>query len=246
LTRLQSAVHQANAATESKSRFLANVSHEIRTPLGAIMGFLDLIKINVYDPDEILKYSAVIERNSSQLLRLIDDILDLSKVEAGQISIENIEFSLINLIADCVSLMGFRAREKGIGFALKLDSKLPVTVCSDPTRIRQILNNVIGNAIKFTERGGVELTVAFADGLLTLKVQDTGRGISEQQRVTLFRAFQQADDSITRLFGGTGLGLILTRNLAEAMGGSFELAQSQLGEGSTFVVRLKMPLSADI
>ncbi len=240
----ESARAQAEVASTSKSQFLANMSHEIRTPLGAIMGFLDLLKMSSNSPQDIKNYIDVIDRNSSHLLRLIDDILDLSKIEAGRMSIEEIEFSLADVIADCTSLMGYKARDKGVLFILKLMTPIPTRVISDPTRVRQILTNVVGNAIKFTEQGRVDLIIDLADDNLIIKVVDTGVGISEENRKKLFMPFAQADASTTRDFGGTGLGLVLTRHLTEAMGGSFTLEESTPGAGSTFVARIKIKSAA--
>ncbi|MBC7458578.1 MAG: PAS domain-containing protein [Bdellovibrionaceae bacterium] len=234
----------AERANLAKSQFLANMSHEIRTPLGAIMGFSELIKENGLGRVEREEYISVIERNSSQLLRIIDDILDLSKVEAGMMLIENIEFSLPEALTDFSSLMGFKAREKGIRFSSKANTVLPSTIFSDPTRLRQILMNVVGNAIKFTDQGFVELRVGFKDDYLEFEVQDTGRGISPDQEKNLFQPFTQADASTTRKYGGTGLGLVLTRSLAEALGGEFILKQSELGLGSIFLVRIKATATA--
>lgn len=242
--KLDEARASAERANSAKSQFLANMSHEIRTPLGAIMGFSELIKENGLGRVEREEYVSVIERNSSQLLRIIDDILDLSKVEAGMMLIENIEFSLPEALTDFSSLMGFKAREKGIRFSSKAQTILPSTIYSDPTRLRQILMNVVGNAIKFTDQGFVELRVSFKDDYLEFEVEDTGRGISPDQEKNLFQPFTQADASTTRKYGGTGLGLVLTRSLAEALGGQFILKQSELGRGSIFLVRIKATATA--
>jgi CheY-like chemotaxis protein len=182
----------------------------------------------------------VIERNSQHLLRIVDDILDLSKIEAGKMVFEHIEFSLPDLLSDFASLMGLRARDKGIDFALKITSPIPALVISDPTRFRQILNNIVGNAIKFTERGQVELSVSYEDKFLKIQVKDTGRGISQEQADRLFQAFVQADETTTRKFGGTGLGLVLTKRLASAMGGDFYLKESALDVGSVFIASIKI------
>mgnify|MGYP006077431661 CR=1 FL=1 len=243
---LQEARLVADRANAAKSQFLANMSHEIRTPLGAIMGFASLLKDDGLKKEERDSFSSVIERNSSQLLRIIDDILDLSKVEAGMMLIEHIEFSLPEMLTDFSSLMGFKAREKGIGFASKAVTTLPSLVTTDPTRLRQILINVVGNAIKFTERGHVEMCVAYKDGFLEFEIEDTGRGISPEQEQNLFQPFSQADSSITRKFGGTGLGLVLSRSLSEALGGSFDLKRSVLGQGSTFVVRIAVTMKPNV
>ena len=239
---MRDAKERAELASAAKSSFLANMSHEIRTPLGAIMGFVSLIKDEGASPQTVGNYINVIERNSTQLMRIIDDILDLSKVEAGMMVIEHIDFSLVELLSDFASLMGFRAREKGIVFELKATTELPDVVNSDPTRIRQILTNIVGNAIKFTDSGSVTLRVSYENDHLTFDVTDTGRGIAQDQVARLFQPFSQADSSTTRKYGGTGLGLVLTRRLSEALGGAFNLNSSEEGVGSRFVSRIAVRL----
>ena len=237
---LKEAKDRAERASAAKSQFLANMSHEIRTPLGAIMGFASLLKDPSLGRQEQDGFISVIERNSTQLLRIIDDILDLSKVEAGMMLIERIDFSLPEMLTDFSSLMGFKAREKGIDFSSRAGTPLPKIINSDPTRLRQILMNVVGNAIKFTDAGRVELRCSYEDQVLTFEVEDTGRGVSPEQARSLFQPFTQADTSITRKYGGTGLGLALARSLAEAFGGRFTLERSELGKGSMFSIRIKV------
>lgn len=234
----------AESANSAKSAFLANMSHEIRSPLGAIMGFSDLLKADDVTKDDIKQYVAVIDRNSNHLLRVIDDILDLAKVESGKMEIEHIDFSLQELLEDFSTLMGYRARDKGIEFEILLSEQVPSIVNSDPTRLRQILNNAVGNAIKFTDRGRVTLSVSYTDKKLNFAVIDTGVGIADDQIDKLFQPFQQADASTTRKFGGTGLGLTLTRKLADALGGTFILKSSALGKGSVFVATIAVDITS--
>ena len=235
---LEESTEGAEKANSAKSVFLANMSHEIRSPLGAIMGFADLMKGADVSRDDLANYIAIIDRNSRHVLRIVDDILDLSKVEAGKMLIEQIEFSLKDMLADFISLMGLKARDRGIDLELNIPHAIPEHIISDPTRMRQILTNVVGNAVKFTERGRVTVTVRFHDHTLEFEVVDTGVGLTTAQADTLFQAFQQADVSTTRRYGGTGLGLLLTRRIAEAMGGAFDLKSSEVGVGSTFVASL--------
>ncbi len=236
---------EALRASNAKSAFLANMSHELRTPLGAIMGFIDLLKDPVLAKDEFANYVSIIDRNSHHLLRIIDDILDTTKVESGKMLIENTDFSLIEFVADFSSLAGIKARENNLIFEFKADSLLPEFVRTDPTRLRQILSNVVGNAIKFTQKGRVELAVKYDENYLEFRVTDTGRGISKEQTEHLFHAFAQADSSYTRKFGGTGLGLLLTKKLSQALGGDFRLVESFPDKGSTFEVSIPVTLPAE-
>ncbi len=241
-TDLQQAVQIAERANSSKTQFLANMSHEIRTPIGAILGFTDLMKNPANTTEENRNYMIIVERNSKQLLRLIDDILDLSKVEAGKMSFESIPFSLAETLADVTSIMEFKAAEKGIGFKFSASTLFPDMICSDPVRLRQILTNVAGNAIKFTDKGHVEFIISFANPILKFIVKDTGVGISKAQAAKLFQPFTQADTSTTRKYGGTGLGLILSKRLAESLEGKLELFESKESFGSTFLIEIKSPL----
>lgn len=245
LDEVKSSKLVAESANDAKSAFLANMSHEIRTPLGSIMGFIGLMRNPELTNLDLNKYISIAERNSEQLLRIIDDILDLSKVEAGKLVVENIDFNLTELLADIASLMEFRAQENGIKFHIQAKTELPEVVNSDPTRIKQILMNAVGNAIKFTLKGVVELQVSYINSRLKFAIIDSGVGISEKQATQLFQPFTQADISTTRKYGGTGLGLTLTKRLCETMNGEFYLQKSQLGVGSTFIATVKVDLVCD-
>lgn len=246
LRDLNRAKDDAEKANRAKSEFLANMSHEIRTPIGAILGFLELSRGSEDDPEKLQAYMGVVERNSNHLLRLIDDILDLSKVEAGKMTIETIKFDLTDLMMDIQSSFEFKAIEKGIRFHLKVLGKIPKTISSDPVRLRQILSNIIGNAVKFTNQGSVEVEMFYTAPFLSFVVRDTGTGISEAQRAKLFQPFSQADTSTTRRFGGTGLGLVLSKRLAQALGGDLELTDSYLGAGSTFTIHVRPQLKNNV
>ncbi|HVK62029.1 MAG TPA: response regulator [Bdellovibrionales bacterium] len=243
LNDLKKSKADAEKANTAKTRFLANMSHEIRTPIGAIIGFIDLLKSHENSREDISKYMAIIDRNSHQLLRLIDDILDLSKVEAGKLVIEQIAFKLTDLLADLGSIMSFKAAEKGIVFRTIIETLIPDEIISDPGRIRQILSNIVGNAIKFTARGSVELRVAFKNGALEFLVADTGVGLTTSQAAKLFQPFVQADTTTSRRFGGTGLGLVLSRGLAQSMGGNLTLMESTEGQGSVFKIEIRADLT---
>ncbi|HET9240060.1 MAG TPA: response regulator [Oligoflexus sp.] len=235
----------AEAANQAKSLFLANMSHEIRTPLNSIMGFMELLFDKTYSEEEKVQFAGAIRRNAQLLLQLIDDILDLSKVEAGKIDFERIPCSLSVLMRNIELLLEHKAKEKGIFLRIHSEEGVPDSITTDPTRLQQILINVISNAIKFTSRGGVSVKLMgkalpeSREYLLEILVQDTGRGIPKENREHLFKPFSQADSSTTRKYGGTGLGLILSRRLAVALGGNVELVQSEPNCGSTFSIAIK-------
>lgn len=239
----------ADAANQAKTNFLANVSHEIRTPIGAIIGFSELLLTSNQSQQDRLAWGAKIRNNSNHLLRLIDDILDLSKVEAGKLSIEINRVDLKKLLSDVYSAAKERASEKTIKLEFNLAQPMPRYIFSDETRLAQILINIVGNAIKFTNEGYVKLRVGWfsfifpefkpsptSPDLICFEVSDTGIGVSEEQISNLFLPFSQADASYTRLFGGTGLGLALSRNLARELGGDLILCKSELGKGSIFKI----------
>ncbi len=223
----------AESASQAKSDFLANMSHEIRTPMAAILGYVDILLRQVSEPDDV-ECLRVIQRNGVHLLEIINDILDLSKIEAGRLQLETVPLSLEVVLGEVMSLMNVRAVEKGLDLRLEFAGSVPRTIASDPTRLRQVLMNLLGNAIKFTEQGAVVLVVCMRqEQLLEISVSDTGIGISEEQLEQLFQPFTQADTSVTRRFGGTGLGLIISQKLIEMLGGTIEVS-SIPGQGSTF------------
>ncbi len=241
---LVSAREQSEAANLSKSAFLANMSHEIRTPMTAILGYVDLLD----EPGEIssskeLSASAIqtIRTNAKHLLTVINDILDMSKIDAGRMTVERINVSPLHILEQVASLMNPIAKGKGIEFATHCDTPIPNLIQTDPTRLRQILINLVGNAIKFTEVGRVDIHVSLDKKLnqLTFRVVDTGIGMTEQQTelVRKFQPFTQADGSMSRQFGGTGLGLRISDVFANLLGGSIEV-QSELGVGSSFILRI--------
>jgi signal transduction histidine kinase len=229
----------AESANVAKSNFLANMSHEIRTPLGVILGFSTMLKESGIGQTEREQYVETILRNGNALTKIIDDILDLAKVEAGQVEIEDIPFSLYDLMIEAIDIFKDKAKLKGIFLLLEIEKDVPTRICSDPTRIRQILINLVGNALKFTSEGGVRVCVGSAMGpkgilRITIDVKDSGIGLSEEQRAKLFQPFVQADNTTTRKFGGTGLGLVLSQKLSCALGGSLEITKCGVGEGCTF------------
>ncbi len=242
------ALNSLQAASRAKSEFLANMSHEIRTPLTAILGYTDLLLEdtgNSGGKERLKENVATIKRAGEHLLTIVNDILDLSKIEAGKFRIEQVECNLPVLLLEVAALMNSRAVAKGLTLKLRLVSKIPQQVCTDPTRLRQILLNLVGNAVKFTDHGGVEISVAVVDQqankMLQIDILDTGMGMTPVQAADLFKPFSQGDGSVTRRFGGTGLGLIICRRLAGLMGGLINLEQSALGEGSLF--RLTVPIT---
>ena len=236
---LKNAKAEAERANHLKSAFLANMSHEIRTPLGAILGFADLLRDPNVSEMERSAFIDVITRNGQQLSHIINDILDLSKVEAGHLSVESIETKPTEIVRDVLSLLAIKAKQKDIILRSEIDSSVPDAMMTDPVRLSQILTNVIGNAIKFTKLGSV-LTRVFADtSHVHFEVTDTGVGISSQDAAKLFQVFSQADLSITRKYGGTGLGLALSRKLAQALGGDVQLTKSERNKGSTFLISVE-------
>ncbi len=236
--RLQSAQHLAEAANRAKSDFLANMSHEIRTPMTAILGYSDLIASRLQDPDD-MQCIETIRSNGRFLVEIINDILDLSKIEADKMELAVERVSPDAIIADVMSLLDMRAREKNITLTAEVHGELPETIRTDPVRLRQILLNLLGNAIKFTEEGAVRLVARLdtARSRLLFDIIDTGIGIHADHLPRLFQPFMQADASVTRNHGGTGLGLAISKRLALLLGGEL-MVESRAGEGSKFTVEI--------
>ena len=234
---------EAEAANQAKSAFLANMSHEIRTPMNAILGFTELLRRGVsQSEEENRRHLETVYSSGKHLLNLINDILDLSKVESGRFELESIEFNPYQVIQEVVRVLGVKAREKGIALDLHIEGEVPSAINSDPGRLRQIVTNLVGNAIKFTDQGSVDVWVQAqnADGQVDFRfdITDTGVGMSAEGQSRIFEAFVQADSSVTRKFGGTGLGLAISRKFARALGGDITV-ESEIGQGSRFMVQLR-------
>jgi signal transduction histidine kinase/ActR/RegA family two-component response regulator len=242
---LLAAKRAAEDASQMKSRFLANMSHEIRTPLGAVLGFAELLTASDLSPAQRNELIEKIKRHGVILTNVVNDILDFSRAESGRLQIERIKIDLRELLSDVLSAPTLIAKEKGLRLGISSEGPIPRFIMSDPTRLKQILSNLIGNAIKFTNQGSVECHIKFqptplqatspeTKNRIIFFVRDTGRGLSEKEAAGLFMPFIQADTSTTRKYGGTGLGLALARDLARALGGDVRLIDYAEGRGCTF------------
>jgi len=240
---LQVSKEVAEAASRAKGDFLARMSHEIRTPLNAVLGFTDVLRRGLEESEVARReYLDTIHTSGKHLLDLINDVLDLSKIESGRLEIERIRCSPLQVASEVVAVLRARAAQKGIGLALRSAGKVPETILTDPGRLRQVLMNLAGNAIKFTERGTVEIVLRFdskpTPSVIAFDVIDTGIGIPPEGQQRIFEPFTQADSTITRRFGGTGLGLAISKQFAEALGGGITL-RSAKGKGSVFTATVE-------
>lgn len=242
---LQKGRDEAESANKVKSEFLANMSHEIRTPLNGMMGMLDLLLMSD-TTEEQKEYVRMAKLSAESLLKVINDILDFSRIEAGKISLTNVPFDIRALTAEIVKINTVLAEKKGLRIQYAFARGIPRRLAGDPDRLRQILNNLIGNAIKFTNHGQIRIDVRKTGGTrqkvdLEYRISDTGIGISAEKMSQLFKRFSQADGSLTRRYGGAGLGLAISRELAEMMGGGIQ-AESEIGRGSTFCLTVSFGL----
>ncbi len=241
---------KATLATKAKSQFLANMSHEIRTPMTAILGFSENLRDGGLTNSEAADAIATIHKNGEYLLSIINDILDMSKVEAGKMEVEHITCSPHRVIEEVISLMQGRSKMKGLALNVEYIGSIPATIQTDPTRFKQILINIMGNAIKFTSEGGVRLIVRFVpatedcrnrksiEPCLQFDILDTGVGMTAEQTSNLFQAFSQADSTMTRRFGGTGLGLAISKQIAQMLGGDITIVDTEPGSGTRFRITI--------
>ncbi len=243
MDRLRLEREMAQAANREKSEFLANMSHEIRTPMNAIIGFTDIL-LDTETNSKRKEQLGIIKNSGQTLLELINDILDFSKIEAGKLDIKEDSFSFMELINNTKNLFIKRAESKNIKLIVEFISPIPNKVCGDKYRLVQILNNIIGNALKFTNHGSIKITCSYQDGKVNISIQDTGIGIAPEKQETVFQSFSQADMSTEREYGGTGLGLTISKKLVELLGGEITL-ESIPGEGTIFTIKIPFRITKE-
>jgi signal transduction histidine kinase len=236
--RLEEAKEKAEAASRMKSAFLATVSHELRTPLNGILGFSDLLRNDLTDTEQ-LQYANIIHSSGEHLLQLVTEILDLAKIESGEMTLKPSDVPLRMLLDEILAIHRGTADAKGLAVRLELADDLPATLRTDAGRLRQLLNNLLSNAVKFTEHGRITLSARPAGQEIAFAISDTGPGIPPEHLETVFEKFKQLENFLTREHGGTGLGLAIVRQLAAHMGGRVTL-ESTVGVGSTFTIYLPL------
>jgi CheY-like chemotaxis protein len=245
ITRAQDALiaarDSADRANRQKSEFLANMSHEIRTPMNGVLGMIQLVQAGNLTKEQHQQLEMAY-RSGEGLLAILNNILDVSKVEAGRLELHRVNFNLHELMLQLIELMNVGCQEKGLALQLRIDPDVPMHVLGDDVRLRQVLGNLIGNAVKFTSKGSIIVALSVESAGIGFSVQDTGIGIAPDQHDGIFEAFMQADGSITRRFGGTGLGLSISSQLVRLMGGTI-LLHSEPGRGSAFSFTLDLPIA---
>ena len=236
----------AERANRAKAAFLANMSHEIRTPMNAIIGFAEVVLQDTQLSERSSEHLRIVLRSAKALMGIINDILDISKLESGKFALESVAFHLPNALADALQLLDHQATDKGLNIVIDYHADLPLRFLGDPTRLQQVMLNLVGNAIKFTEKGYI--TVAVMPGaqpdMIHFSVADNGIGMTSEQQLTIFNSFSQADSSTTRRFGGTGLGTVISKQIAEMMGGEIWL-ESAIGQGSIFHFTARLPVASE-
>ncbi len=241
ITEIEKSRLQAQELEKAKSKFLANMSHELRTPLNAIIGFSQILKVNGELPDRTRGFIEKINSSGEHLLKLINSILDFSKIESGQVELEKIEFSLDDLVKSAVDQVETKIKEKGLSLNLEYAPLMEKIFYGDRFKIAQIIINLLSNSVKFTSEGSIALHIqkADVDGMIRFEICDTGIGLNKEQQEKLFKAFTQAHESTTRLYGGTGLGLTISKQLVELMNGKIWI-ESELGVGSKFIFEIEL------